>query len=232
MQITNEHDYQQLIRQLKQNSNEGYRRFTKSLNSGDRVIGVSIPTLETIAKELKDNYEGFLKYNQHHYREEILLHGLVLSYLDKPLVDLEPMLDTFLTYSHSWETIDCTCSHLKVFKKEPEAGLNYIKTLLSYDDPFTLRMALVLLNDYYVTKDNAPFIYKSLESLTSTDYYVLMAGAWLIATLYTKLPEMTLKWLKKAHLNTFMIRKAQSKINDSKRVGVINKLKLKEIKND
>ena len=69
---------------LFSNQDLEYKEFNSKLipNIGkDKIIGVRMPILRNIAKEIKDNdyIDDFLNELPHKYQEENILHGIILS---------------------------------------------------------------------------------------------------------------------------------------------------------
>lgn len=228
--IWNKKNYEEFIKYLKNLNDEKFKNFHKKIvgETKYKIIGVKTPILKTIAKEIaKGNYLSFIKENKHTYYEETLIHGLILGYLKIEEEKLIELLDNFIKYIDNWAICDTTCANLKQFKK---IDIIKIDKYLKSDNPWIVRVGLVLLLNHYINETNLDYIYNVCNNTKIDHYYVKMAVAWLISFCYIKYPESALKYLKKNKLDTFTQNKAISKICDSYRVGKEEKEKLKELK--
>ena len=97
-------DNLELIKYLFSIKDYEYKKFNERIIKTNNIIGVRIPVLKKIAKEIaKKDYLTFIKNNKHKYYEEIMLHGLVITYLkdtkaktyvitnDKEIADISDM---------------------------------------------------------------------------------------------------------------------------------------------
>lgn len=226
-------DYQEFLVYLFSYQDEQYRLFHGKLLKNDNIvnIGVRTPVLKKIAKEIsKGNYESFIKCIKHQYYEEDVIYGFILGYIKVCFEKRIELLDEFLPFIDNWATNDLVCSNLKVFKKVPEEGLQYIRTCLCSDNSWTVRFGLVLLLDFYINDNYIDTILDICKHLKHDDYYVLMALAWLISICYIKYPKKTLKLLKIGNLDDFTHNKAIQKIIESTRVEKIEKERLRGMK--
>ena len=217
--------YKEFIKYLFTFKDEKYKEMQKRIikNNNIKIIGIRIPILKKIAKEIsKNNYIDFIKYNTHTYLEENILHGLLLGNI-KEKKELLNQIDIFIPYIDNWETCDTVCANLKQFKKMDIKLINiYIN-----NNPWSQRFGLVLLLDHYIKKENLNFIYNTCKNIKTDEYYVNMAISWLLSICYIKYPKETLNFLKRANLGKFTHNKTISKICDSKRIDKTTKEKLK-----
>jgi len=224
-------DYDNFINYLYSISDSKYKEFTGNIGTNKNIIGIRVPDLRSMAKEISlGNYESFIKLDKHMTREEIILHGLILGYIKIPFNKLILMLDDFLKYNNSWETNDITVSNLKVFKKNRVEGLDYINKLVKSTNPYTVRFGLILLLDYYKDPSYTNISLDIIDNLKLDDYYVKMGVAWLVSELFINDSQAVLKWLKKTKIDTFTYNKSISKICDSYRVDNKGKEMLKKMK--
>jgi 3-methyladenine DNA glycosylase AlkD len=223
-------DYDNFVNYLYTISDTKYKEFAANIGTNKNIIGVRVPVLRTIAKEISlGNYESFINLDQHKTREEIIIHGLILGYIKIPFNKLILMLDDFLKYNNSWETNDITVSNLKIFKKNRELGLDYINNLVKSNNPYTVRFGLILLLDYYKDPCYTNISLNIIDNLKLDDYYVKMGEAWLVSELFINDSQTVLKWLKKTNLDKFTYNKSISKICDSYRVPDKTKIMLKKM---
>ena len=132
----------------------------------------------------------------------------------------------------SWEMVDIFCSRMKVIKKNREAWLPLIDKLLAQDGEFLVRTGLVLLLDYYVEAEYLQAVFERiLRVLAREEYYVKMAVAWLLQGCFVKFPEETYRFMEVSEIPEWTLRKAVSKIQDSRQIDVSWKGRAKELIN-
>ncbi len=228
MNFENKKDYELFLKNLIESKDLKYKEFHGKLLKSDNLIGIRVPDLKKIAKEIsKNNYKGFIKYTNHNYYEEKTIHGLILGYLKIPENELFKLIDEFLPYNDNWATNDITCSNLKVFKKIPfDSVLKYINST----NPWTIRFGLVLLLNYYINEEYIAKILRICDNVKSEEYYVQMANAWLISICFIKFQKTTYDFLLNNSLNDFTFNKSISKICDSYRVDKEIKEELKKLR--
>lgn len=222
----NENDYKKFINYLHNNSDQKYKEFHAKIvaNEKSNILGIKTPQLKKIALEIsKGNFQEFIKLNNHKYYEEIIIHGLIVSYLKDDFNKVINYFDQFLIYIDNWAICDVVCSNMKIFKKNQENGFTKINEYLNSQNNWYKRVGIVLLNAHYINDDYIDKILTICQKINSSDYYVLMANAWLISTCYIKYPLKTENLLKTKTLDKFTQNKAISKIRDSYRVNKINK---------
>ena len=120
--------YKDFIKYLFTLKDDDYKEMQKRIikNSNLKIIGIRIPTLKKIAKDIsKEDYKNFIKYNTHKYLEENILHGLILGYVKEDEEELLKQVDKFIPYIDNWETCDTVCANLKQFKKININRINY-----------------------------------------------------------------------------------------------------------
>lgn len=210
-------DYQKIIDYLYKNQDLKYKSFHCLLKGANEMIGVRSNILKSIAKEIsKNDYLSFIKLNKKHYYEEKAILAYLFGYLKIDFDRVIKLLEDNLIYFDTWALTDGLCANLKIFKKNQEKGFSFINKLLISNNPWYNRIGLVLLLDYYINDDYIDKILKISLNVTSTNYYVIMANAWLISICYIKYPNKTKVILNK--LDEVTKRKVIGKINDSKRV--------------
>ena len=185
-------------------------------NTKYEVLGIKTPILKMIAKDIsKTNFYQFLELCGNKYFEEVLIEGLVLSYIK----DENKFLDYFNKYMYkidSWALTDTLVASYKIFKKGDFSSYAYYLILDSRE--FFVRIGYIILLDYYVDDDHISDIL-SLCQKESSYYYVNMAISWLIQVCFIKYRENVLELLKSKKLSPFVQNKAISKIRDSLKVS-------------
>ena len=208
-----------------------YLEFHKKLlnNNNINIIGVRVPILRKIAKDMAINNNLEYLYKNKKYYEEVMIYGLILGYLKIPFNELLDKLDEFIPLVDNWAICDTVCSNLKIFKNNLDEGFIYINKLLKSNDEFTVRFGLVLLLDYYVNDKYIDKILNICLNICNDKYYTLMANAWLISVCYIKYKDKTLNLLNNHSLNHTLKKKSIYKICDSNRVLKKDKIFLKSM---
>ncbi|MDD4188025.1 MAG: DNA alkylation repair protein [Bacilli bacterium] len=204
-----------------------YKEFSSKLvlNSKE-MIGVNIPALRKIAKEI-DDIDGFISCYQGYYFEETLVLGLALGYLkDKEL--LAKYLMFYVEEITDWSLCDTPASNMKLIKDNNEYFFSYIENLIKSDKEFRVRFGLVLLLSHYLNDNYIDYILDVSTRLKSDKYYVNMALSWLLCECYIKYKSKTDKYISSKYLDKFVLNKTISKISDSYRVNISDKENLKK----
>ena len=217
----NEEEYKEFIEYLISLQDRKYKEFHSSLvlNSKYEMIGIRVPIMRDIAKKIsKSNIEEFLKYSKDNYYEEIMIQGLVISYIK----DEEKFYKYFKEYINkvdNWALCDSFCASIKIVRKYEEKYFKEAIKLALNKEEFISRVGLIIILDHFITLNNLNTIFDTLNEIKSDKFYINMAEAWLLCEMYIKYPENTRKFLKENNLNKFTQNKAISKIHDSYRVS-------------
>ena len=211
-------DYNKFIEYLFSLKDDEYKKFNQKIVKTDNIIGIRLPILKNIAKIIaKNDYLSFIKNNKHQYSEEIMLHGLVITYLKIDFNESIKLFDEYIKYIDSWATCDSVVMNYKIVSKNLDICLIKIKEYLKSDKPFIKRVGIVLLF-YYLNDDYIDEVLKLINSVKSDDYYVKMANAWLISICLVKYYDKTVKFLKSCQLDDWTYNKALQKAIESYRI--------------
>jgi len=228
----NKTKYNKFVQDLKAQKDEKYKEFHSSLvlNSKYEMIGIRVPIMRQIAKDIaKTNIEEFLQVAQDNYYEEVMIQGLVIAHLK----DEKVFYKYFKEYSKkvdNWALCDSFCSSIKIVEKyEDKYFAECLKMALNKQE-FISRIGLITILNHFISRENLPTIFDTLNKIESDLFYINMAEAWLVCEMYTKHPKETLAFIKKNNLNKFTQNKAISKIHDSYRVSNKEKEMLKQYK--
>lgn len=174
-----------------------------------------MPILKDIAKKIaKDDYLSFIKNNRHQYFEEIMLHGLVITYLKIDFSSSIKLFDDYVNYVDSWSTCDSVVMNYKAVAKNLECCFIKIKQYLKSDKPFVNRVGIVLLF-YYLNDEYIDKVLFLLNNIKSDNYYVKMANAWVISICLVKYYDKTINFLKNCELDDWTYNKALQKAIES-----------------
>lgn len=209
-----------------------YKEFHSGLCPNvDKIIGVRMPELRKMAKEIAiTNYAEFLKNAKDEYYEELVLQGLVIGYAKISIEETFEYLKKFVPKINSWAVCDTTCSNLKITKKYMQQMWEFLEQYINSKNEYEIRFALVMYLNYYLTDEYIDLILQKIDKITNKEYYVQMAIAWLISFAYIKQKDKTEMYLKKNNLDKFTQNKSIQKICESYRVSNDDKEKLRKLK--
>jgi len=197
----------------------------------DNIIGVRIPKLRNLAKEIiNEDYKTYLDNAKDDYYEEIMLQGLVIGYYNCDIQNVIKLCSNFVPKIDNWSICDSFCNSLKISKDHPSEMLNYISRYINSDKTYEIRFLLVMLLNYYIDKQYLNTIFDIVEKVQKEDYYVKMAVAWLVSICYIKFPSETLHYIANCHLDKFTYNKSLQKILESYRVSEQDKKMIRSMK--
>lgn len=210
----------------------GYRAFIQNLIPTlppERIIGVRIPQLRLMAREMADSLEakGFLVELPHVYHEENLLHAFLIE-REKDFNRMLQLTEAFLPYIDNWAVCDSFSPRL--FKRYPGEMIPHIQRWMDDSLPYTQRygMGLLLSNylDIYFVEDMLGWV----SSIQRDEYYVKMMQAWYFATALTKQYEVTLPYIESDRLDKWTHNKALQKAIESRQISLERKVTLRGLK--
>ena len=221
-----------IVRQLFSMADEGYRLFQTPLIptvQPDRVIGVRIPLLRKMAKELVGTAEAeaFLRDLPHTYYEENHLH----AFLVEQIQDYDACvaaIDAFLPYVDNWSTCDGWSP--KVLKKHPQELLGKIREWMASDRSYTIRFGIGMLQRHFLDDRFCPDYLAWVAAVDREEYYVRMMVAWYFATALAKQYSATILFLEQGCLPVWTHNKTIQKARESYRVLPEHKIYLQTLK--
>ena len=210
----------------------GYRDFHSKLVpniSKETIIGIRTPVLRKFVKEYKKEPEAaeFLKTLPHHYYDENVLHGFLISEL-KDYETCVQALDEFLPYVDNWAVCDGISP--KVFAKHHQELLPKIRAWTASDQLYTSRFGIRMLMAHFLDEDFRPEYLEIPEAVHSEAYYLNMMIAWFFATALAKQWEATIPYLEKQRLSPWVHKKTIQKARESYRITSEQKEYLKNLK--
>ena len=219
-------NYKELEKYLFDISDQKFASFSKSLSNSEYIsIGVKNPVLKSIVKEhVSDKNLKIEDFELGKYLEvDYCYFALSLSRLATIDEQLE-FLSNNIYKAKSWAVTDCLSSYMK--KMPFEKYWDFF--LKNNDSPytFTRRMSYVLGLKCYKDKrilGTLPYIQKDEE------YMVMMAEAWLLATVAICYEDEIFDYLSKCEEITLK-RKTISKICDSFRFNEETKQRFKTLR--
>ena len=211
---------------------EGYKAFHGKLMptvDEDKIIGVRIPHLRKLAKELSgtDEAKRFLSDLPHKYYEENNLHAFLIEGIkdfDRCIEEAE----RFLPCIDNWAT--CDSFRPLSFKKNKERLIENITEWISSDKTYVVRFAIVSLMTYFLDECYKKEYSDWVKNASNGEYYVDMAVSWYFATALSKHFDETLTYIKGGVLSDFVHNKTIQKAIESYRITKEQKEYLKTYK--
>ncbi|MBR5793251.1 MAG: DNA alkylation repair protein [Anaerotignum sp.] len=227
-------NYENFRKELFAQAEETYRDFNAKLLCSDLpVIGLRVPFLRKMAKEIaKKDGVGFLQACGTDTYEERLLYGLVAASLSVSYEEFLPYCDHYTEHlAENWAHCDIFCSSVKKSIKGHEREFfQHIGGYLCSENPWVVRMGLVMMLSNYLTEEYMEDVLKRTDSVSSEHYYIRMAQAWLLATVWAKDREMMLFFIENHHLDDWTWNKFIQKCCESYRVSAEDKAFLRSLK--
>ena len=210
-----------------------YRLFTsKSIPNIDidKIIGVRIPDIRKLAKELNDGdmINAFLDELPHKYHEENLLHGILLGSKIKDIDILLKRLDKFLKYVDNWAVCDTISP--KLFKKYPDKVYECITKWINSKYEYKIRFGAVSLLQFYLDDNFRMDELDLVNSIKYESYYVNMAIAWFYSFALIKQYDNVIDIFRKHKLDKWIHNKAIQKGIESYRISEDRKEYLRSLK--
>lgn len=197
----------------------------------DNIIGVRLPELRKIAKEIaKTDWQTFIKNVKNEYYEETMVEGLVIGYAKMDIDKKLEYIKTFVPKIDNWAVCDCVCGNFKFKPNDKEAVWKFLETYFSSTKEFEVRFVLVMFLDYFLEDKYIKQVLELIDKLSKTSYYSQMAAAWTISVAYVKYPNETMEYLENNNLDNFTYNKALQKIIESYRVDKDTKTKIRSMK--
>lgn len=218
---------------LFSNQDLEYKEFNSKLipNIGkDKIIGVRMPILRNIAKEIKDNdyIDDFLNELPHKYQDENILHGIILSLKYKDIDLLLEKLDKFLIYVDNWAITDVISP--KIFKKYPDKVYKHIKIWINSNDEYVIRFGVVTLLQFYLDDNFRLEELEIVKNIDSNYFYVKMAIAWFYSFALIKQYDATIRYFEDKVLDKWIHNKSIQKAIESYRISNDRKEYLRSLK--
>ncbi len=209
-----------------------YKEFHQKLiptTDPDTVIGVRVPMLRKLSKELygTECATCFLNTLPHRYYEENNLHAFLIGQI-KDFDTCIKEVDRFLPFVDNWAT--CDSLRPACFGKSPERLLPYIEKWLLSTHAYTVRFSIEMLMVHFLDKSFDQKYLHNVSRVTSDDYYVNMMIAWYFATALAKQYEKALPFITENRLSVWVHNKTIQKATESYRITNEQKNYLKTLK--
>ena len=219
-------NYKELEKHLFEISDKKFADFSKSLSNSDYIsIGVKNPELRNIIKEHKNDECILLEdFNLGKYLEiDFIYFGLALIRC-KTLNEQLSFLENNIKKAKSWAVTDCIATYLK--KSDFDTFFSFYKKLYKSSFIFDRRFCYVFALKHWKNRR----ILEILPLITlNEEYIVMMAEAWLLATIAIEFPNEVFDYLKQT-TDITLKRKTISKMCDSFRINNEQKERFKSLR--
>ena len=219
---------------LKTNADVSKIPFVKNISkSGLHIAGITIPLMRKLSKTLSlFPFEFVLKTLNLSSLDEQMLFSFCCSNYSKTLgssFPFEKYICELLSSVDSWIVTDSIACPL--FCTDKNSCRSFCQKLLSSKLLFYRRTAFILAMKYLLSDDYTPFLKTSILSFGKTaEYYLQMAIAWLLQCLYIDFKQLLLDLLAEQTICLDIKLKAISKIIDSRKTSLTDKLLFKQLR--
>ncbi len=221
-----------IIRELKSQQDLKYHDFHGSLCPGtSNIIGVRVPVLRKIARQIAhDDWREFLEACQNEFYEETMVEGLVIATAKMGFKERLERLSKFVPKIDNWAVCDVVCASIRTSEVNQPEMWNFLQSYRNRTREFELRFMIVMMMDHFLEEEYLTQIFQTIDQINARDYYVEMAIAWLVATVFAKFRSEALAFLQENHLSDFAQNKSIQKIRESYRVSDQDKQLVLELK--
>lgn len=217
-----------------------YQQFSSKLLPGtERIVGVRLPLLRKMAKQIVKNrdWRAYLEQtvinsadqsdSEEELFEEIMLQGFLIGYV--PITPNERFyyLDKFIPKIDNWSVCDSVCATMKFTLEYKEETWTFLQKHVESNSEYGIRFAVVMYINYYITEEYIDKVLSELGKICHSAYYVKMAVAWAVSMCYVLNTKKTENFLKTCTLDDFTYNKAIQKIIESRQIDKEEKEKLK-----
>jgi len=195
----------------------------------DTILGVRTPQMRQVAKEVNADpgKDAFLHDLPHKYYEENLVHFFVIAMI-KDFETCVKAVEEFLPYVDCWPVSDQSTP--KVFKKNHEKLLPYIRKWIASDHVYTSRFGMRMLMNEFLGEDFREEYPELVAERGGDDYYLKMMEAWYFATALAKRYDETVVYIEERRLDEWVHKKSIQKAIESYRVTDEHKEYLKSLR--
>ncbi len=219
-------DYDQYLKFINKFALQSLSKFSAKLTPTKyKILGIPVPVMKMIAKQI--SLGDIQQYLDASFKEmsfeEVMIYGMVVA-ISKLEDDVKiKYLTRWSGIIDNWAHTDCVGAMLKNVKHKQNKYINFIAELLVSGQEFKIRLAIVLLMDYYLDENYVEYAVSTVSKIDDKQYYISMAIAWFISVLFVKYKDKSIELLNNNTFSTQTINRAVQKIKDSLRVSVQDK---------
>ncbi len=201
-----------------------YRDFIIPLSPNipsEEFIGVRLPKLRTLAKELvkelgsDSGINDFLHDVPHKYHEERNLHAMIINEM-KDFDSVIAEINNWLPSVNAWSISDTLSP--KIFKKHPEGLTKICFDWIDSDEIYTIRVGILILMKFYLDEFFETSHADKISAIRNDEYYVNMMKSWYFATALAKQWDLVIPYIENKTLDTWSHNKTIQKAIESYRI--------------
>lgn len=221
-----------ILNLLHQEKNEKYQKFASSLlPNTNNVLGVKLPTLKKIAKDIiknnKTNY--FLSNNKDEFFELTLIEAFIIGNLKIKFSEKLKLIENFIPKITNWSICDSLCASLKEIKDNKEETKVFIKKYFKSNKEYELRFCFVILLNHFIDSD-FDYVIQKISDFNNNKYYAKMAVAWALSYCFIFNYNKTVKLISSLKTPKDVIKKGITKAIESKQISTEQKEELKSLR--
>ena len=220
-------DYSSLKKLLFESADNKNMEFAKKVfNTSYKIIGLMTPTLKRIIQEhYKDDDLKLCDFELREYQEIDITYLAIALKRTKSYKDQMEFLKKNLYFVKGWAVTDVLNQYLK--KATFAEYFPYFEHFAKCKNTYEVRFAYIGMLKHYDSQD----IEKIVPFLRyNEEYMVMMAEAWLLATIAIKNSDFVYNLLKNMD-DVVLKKKTVSKMNDSFRISKEDKARFKTLRN-
>ena len=220
-----------IIDRLNDLKDETYKEFSSSLNpTALPMIGVRIPILRTIAKEIvKEDPIYFLENNPLNFFELVSLHAMVLGLMKSDLSVILKYVEDFIPHINDWSVNDTFCQTFKIAKKYQKEVWDFLMNYVNSNKEFELRVVVVMMMCHFINDEYINSVIEFIDQTKHNGYYYKMGCAWCLQVIMVKYPDLCYNYLECNHLDDWTFNKAIRKMIESYRISDDMKDKIRKL---
>ncbi len=222
-----------ILERLYKEANKDYKKFSENIMpDADEILGVKMPILHKIAKEIYKNedWENFIQQTNYKFWEQLMLQAMVIGEIKAEPKIILNYIRSFIPKINGWGVCDGFCAGLKFTQKDKGIVWQFIQPYFKSNKEYEKRFAYVMLLTYFIDDEHIDECLNLIDKFEDDRYYAKMAAAWALSICYIKYPKKTLKYLKVSNLDNWTYNKTIQKIRESLRIDKETKEYLKTLK--
>ncbi len=210
---------------------------------GTKVYGLHSPQMKDLARTLVKEGEWKAQIGEWKSHvpltgegglslEERMIWGLAIDFAKVPLTEKIALTEEYIPAIDSWSICDSFCAGAKWAGKEKDRDMlwPWLLKLLSSEEEWRCRVALVIMLDFYLDEKYLPLTLDAVVERRFTDdspFYMRMGAAWLLSQALAKDYDRTLPYIASGdRLSPWIRNKAIQKARESFRVSEERKKEL------
>jgi 3-methyladenine DNA glycosylase AlkD len=201
--------------------------------SQDRLLGVRIPKLRRLAKQMVKADAGpayldvVLADTGAPIFEEQMLCAMLIGQTPWPEAVLLPRVAAFVPHIDNWSLCDGFAGELKAVSENRERFEVPLAAWLASANPWTKRFGIGLLMRYDCTEAALPRWFAAFDAMSQEHYYVRMGIAWALATAYAAFPKRIDHYLTDNRLAADTRLLTYQKLVESRKVSAEDKARFR-----